>query len=180
MTADDISISFPPAEASTNAALTTSLASIVNAAYAAAEVGIWKPGHKRTNPDEVASFIQKGQLVVASHRSKPIGCIVFKLISPALSNFGMLSLDEAQRDKGIGKGMVLFAEEESRRRGCDKISCELLFPTEFEHEFKGRMQKWYQKMGYEVVRVGDFAADYPEFIRYLAGPAEFRIFEKTL
>jgi len=28
--------------------------------------------------------------------------------------------------------------------------------------------------------VGDFATDYPEFIKYLAGPVEFRIFEKTL
>ncbi|KAG9254493.1 uncharacterized protein F5Z01DRAFT_108555 [Emericellopsis atlantica] len=183
MAADDISISFPPASSATDTSLTTTLASIVNTSYATAEAGIWTPGHERTNPDDIASLIQKAQLaVVYDHaRSKqPIGCLVYKLISPALSNFGMLALDQAYRSTGIGRRMVVFVEEESRRRGCENCSCELLMPTEFTHEYKERTQKWYEKMGYSVVKVGDFATEYPAFIKYLAGPVEYRIFEKTL
>ncbi|KAI6779337.1 uncharacterized protein J7T54_000435 [Emericellopsis cladophorae] len=119
MNADNISISFPHASSATDASLTTTLASIVNTSYATAEAGIWTAGHERTSPDDIASLIQKSQLaVVYNHtRSKqPIGCLVFKLISPALSNFGMLALDQTHRGSGTGGRMVHFAEEESRRQ----------------------------------------------------------------
>jgi hypothetical protein len=60
------------------------------------------------------------------------------------------------------------------------MQLELLVPTTFEHAFKSRMQAWYQRRGYRVVKLGSFDQEYPALAVHLVGPVEYRIFHKDL
>ncbi|RYP51202.1 hypothetical protein DL768_003408 [Monosporascus sp. mg162] len=121
---------------------------------------------------------------------QPIGCVCIKKLAASDNDgedareekgeFGMLALDAAHRGDGLGRAMVRFAEERCRGRGLTTVQLELLFPTAFEHVFKARMQRWYTRMGYAEVGLRSFAEDFPCLAPLLAGPCEYRIFEKKL
>ncbi|RYP34035.1 hypothetical protein DL767_004477 [Monosporascus sp. MG133] len=117
---------------------------------------------------------------------QPIGCVCIKKLpvgedaGEEKGEFGMLALDAAHRGGGLGRAMVRFAEDRCRGRGLATVQLELLFPTAFEHAFKARLQRWYARMGYAEVRLGSFADDFPCLAPLLAGPCEYRIFEKRL
>ena len=80
----------------------------------------------------------------------------------------------------MGRQLVLFAEGSCRDKGCTVMQLELLVPTTFNHGFKNRMQAWYLRMGYSIVQLGQFGQRYPALAPLLAGPTEYRIFEKAL
>ncbi|KAL6404540.1 hypothetical protein AUP68_13933 [Ilyonectria robusta] len=170
-----------PADAD-DASLTSTLANIVNTVYTEAEQGIFLPSYQRTSSAEVAQFIRNAQLAVAYLKTtgEPIGCVFIKLISSDRGEFGMLALDAKHRGAGLGRQMALFAEDECRRRGCAIMQLELLVPTTFRHAGKERTQAWYLRLGYRIVKLGSFDEDYPQLAKILAGPAEYRIFEKSL
>lgn len=74
-----------------------------------------------------------------------------------------------------------FAEEHCKTvLGKSVMQCELLVSTEFEHPFKMRMHAWYERMGYKVVRIGDFGGEYPHLKPCLVTDVEFRVYEKPL
>ena len=134
---------------------------------------------------------------------QPVGCVCIKILpseqetiggqkspegsaaKPGIGNFSMLSLDPAHRGSGVGRAMVHFVEEWCQSRlGLGVLGLELLFPIA-EHAFKARLAAWYQRMGYAEIRDGvrgprSFADDHPEFAPLLAGPCEYRIYEKKL
>ncbi|CAG7564340.1 unnamed protein product [Fusarium equiseti] len=168
-------------EEATNKTLITTLADIVNTAYTAAESDIFIPSYKRTSPSGIASYITASQLAIAYNPTgEPIGCVFVKILSPTLGQFGMLALDAKYQGTGLGKQITAFAEDEVRRQGCERMQLEILVPLTFHHEGKARMLAWYNRMGYEVVKLGDFAVDYPDLVGLLAGPTEYRILEKPL
>ncbi len=93
----------------------------------------------------------------------------------------MLVCDPDYRGSGAGKKLVEFAEEHCKNvLGKSVMQCELLVSTEFEHPFKVRMHAWYERMGYKVVRSGDFGAEYPHLKPCLVTDVEFRVYEKPL
>ncbi|RYP57887.1 hypothetical protein DL769_009219 [Monosporascus sp. CRB-8-3] len=121
---------------------------------------------------------------------QPVGCVCIKRLpcggdsdgggSVEKGEFGMLALDAAHRGGGLGRAMVRFAEDRCRGWGLTTVQLELLFPTAFEHAFKARLSRWYARMGYEVVCLRSFGDDFPRLVPLLAGPCEYRIFEKRL
>ncbi|RYO92666.1 hypothetical protein DL762_001569 [Monosporascus cannonballus] len=121
---------------------------------------------------------------------QPVGCVCIKRLpcggdsdgggSGKMGEFGMLSLDGMHRGGGLGRAMVRFAEDRCRGWGLTTVELELLFPTAFEHAFKARLSRWYARMGYEEVCLRPFANDFPRLAPLLAGPCEYRIFEKRL
>ncbi|KAJ6440900.1 acetyltransferase (GNAT) family domain-containing protein [Purpureocillium lavendulum] len=186
----DITIDFAPASAADDAALVSRVAVLVNKVYFDAEGGIFHDGYQRTSAAEIGRFITDQRLVLArlaGPSSSPttgpedvIGCVYVKTLSPDLGDFGMLALDAAYRGGGLGRDLVLFAEAHCRRIGCTKMQLELLVPTTFEHALKTRMQAWYQRMGYRIVKLGKFQDEYPALASLLTGPADYKIFEKDL
>ncbi|UNI17380.1 hypothetical protein JDV02_003723 [Purpureocillium takamizusanense] len=187
---DDITIGFAPPPASRDVDLTARVAALVNKVYFDAEAGIFHDGYHRTSSAEIAQFIQDQHLVLARlnhHGASPsagagdvIGCVYVKTLSPTLGDFGMLALDETYRGGGLGRDLVRFAEGHCRRIGCTKMQLELLVPTTFEHALKTRMQAWYLRMGYRIVKLGSFQDEYPALAPLLTGPADYKIFEKDL
>ncbi|CEI62039.1 hypothetical protein FVEN_g3072 [Fusarium venenatum] len=175
-------VRIPSADDANDKTLTSTLASIVNTSYKIAESDIFVPSYQRTSESEIAQFIRNGQLAVAYlvSSNEPIGCVFIKLLTPALGEFGMLALDTKLQGTGLGRQLTIFAEDECRSRGCTTMQLEILVPSTFHHEGKARLLSWYGRMGYKLVKLGNFGDDYPDLFKLLAGPTEYRIFEKTL
>ncbi|WXC46467.1 hypothetical protein QX201_006165 [Fusarium graminearum] len=175
-------VKIPAADDASDKILIGRLADIVNTSYKIAESDIFIPSYKRTSESEIAQFISNGQLAVAYlvSTNEPIGCVFVKLLSPTLGDFGMLALDTKYQGTGLGRQLAAFAEDECRRQGCTTMQLEILVPSTFHHEGKARLLGWYTRMGYKLVKLGDFSQDYPDLFKLLAGPTEYRVFEKTL
>ncbi|KAK7752025.1 hypothetical protein SLS62_005988 [Diatrype stigma] len=154
--------------------------------------------HGGSDSDDEADRGKEGSSTSSKHQRqqpKPVGCVCIQKIRRSsgttnaeegkqeeiIGEFGMLALDERHRGSGLGRDMVRFAEERCRTGlGVAAVQLELLFPTGFEHAFKVRLAGWYGRMGYEQMCVRDFADDHPELAPLLAGPCEYRVFEKRL
>lgn len=153
------------------------------------------------NSDDEANSAKEGSPTSSKHQRqqpKPVGCVCIQKIpgssggttaeeeeggkeTEEVGEFGMLALDARHRGSGLGKDMVRFAEERCRTDwGLAVLRLELLFPTGFEHAFKVRLAGWYGQMGYEQMCVRNFADDHPHMAPLLAGPCEYRVFEKKL
>lgn len=181
-----------------NDATVARLTGIVNRVYFDTESDIFVEGFQRTDEQEVRGIIQAGELAVAyllyapspeqQHHEQPqqqerqaIGCIRIRQVSDAVGELGMMALDPAHQGGGKGSALVRFAEGHMQNTLKLPISrLELLVPSSFHHAFKARLQAWYDKMGYRVVRLGVFQDEYPKMAALLRGPTEYRVFEKTL
>lgn len=179
---NSISMSFPAISKADDNEVVSKLTNLVNAVYSEAEADIFKPGYQRTTPDEVSSLIRKGQLAVAylADTLEPVGCVSIKRLSPEKGQFGMLALDSVYRGSGLGRSIALFTEDYCRQNGCRIMQLELLVPTTSKHAFKERMQAWYLRLGYKIVKLESFEKDYPALAPLLVGPTEYRVFEKAL
>ena len=181
--------------------LVQGLTRLINKVYSDAEEGIFKPPHIRMTHEELVRLIRLDSIAVAylpvraeQHLAegngesslvkmadgRVIGCINVGRPSSDMGSFGLLALQEEYRGGGLGRDLVEFAEEHSRSMGCVKMQLDLLVPTLFEHAFKTRLQSWYGRLGYKLVDVGDFATEYPRIAAKLAGPVEYRIYQKPL
>ncbi|KAI1439287.1 hypothetical protein GGR50DRAFT_14527 [Xylaria sp. CBS 124048] len=185
---DDISIEFPPSSTADDAAFVDSLVGTINAEYGRSEVGVVRDGTQRTTVADVAGFLRARHLLVAFFtspgrpgRREPVGCIVARQMSATHGAMSMLAVRAEHHGTGIARDLFRFGEAYCRRAfdaRCMQI--ELLLPTRTESAHKTRLQAWYERMGYAVVAKGDFAADYPDWVPLLLGPADYRIFEKSL
>ncbi|KAK4207100.1 hypothetical protein QBC37DRAFT_433991 [Rhypophila decipiens] len=183
---------------SQNDTLVNQLVQLINAVYTVAEEGIFNDVYRRTTPSDLKNLIQPSELALAwisssssdpnpppsqydSPTSKIIGCARVQSLSATHGVFGMLVCDPNHRGSGAGKKLVEFAEGYCKDvLGKTVMQCELLVSTEFEHPFKVRMHSWYERMGYKVVRIGDFGAEYPHLKPCLVTDVEFRVYEKPL
>lgn len=182
-------VAIPDVTVADDSALVSRITALVNAVYTTTEEGLFAPAYRRTDDDEVRQILRAGELALAwlvSHsQSVPaadtvIGCIRFFGLSPTTGDFGVLACDPAYRGAGTGRKLVHFAEEQCRTRGMTIMQCELLVSKEFDHPFKVRLQAWYERMGYRVVRSVDFGQDHPHLALHLITKAELRVFEKSL
>ncbi|KAK7928922.1 Ribosomal protein S18 acetylase RimI [Apiospora marii] len=179
-------------------ALVARLTGIVNRVYFDTESDIFVEGFQRTDAQEVRSIIEAGELAVAylvptspptsppdqqetQEERKAIGCIRIRQVAADVGELGMMALDPAHQGGGTGSALVRFAEghiQETLKLPISRL--ELLVPSSFHHAFKARLQAWYDRMGYRVVRLGVFQDEYPKIAALLRGPTEYRVFEKAL
>jgi GNAT superfamily N-acetyltransferase len=148
---------------------------IVNAAYAAGEDGMWKPGADRINLEQLRAVAEKGELAVARRDGAVVGCIRTR---PGY--FGLLSVDPSVQGAGAGRELVAFAEERSRAAGATTMHLQLLVPRAGEHPFKVRLHDWYSRLGYEVVTRVPCEVSLPDSVPYLAIPCDLVDYEKSL
>jgi GNAT superfamily N-acetyltransferase len=97
-----------------------------------------------------------------------------------VGEFGMLAADPDHRGIGIGRRLVDFAERLNVDRGLRTMRLELLVPQTWTHPTKTFLDTWYTRMGYRVVRKGDFEEQYPHLAPLLATPCDFVIYHKNL
>ncbi|KAK0764628.1 hypothetical protein N5P37_002094 [Trichoderma harzianum] len=188
-------IEFPPAAVADDLSLISAITKLVNLVFIEAEVGIWNHGFVRTSDAEVADFIRKGQLAVAylaspslaseedqgtPQKGQLVGCVYVKRASDSMCTLGMLTLDKTHQGLGLGREIFKFVEEYCLSLGCDTLGLDILVPTSYAHPLKTRMEAWYRRLGFQLVRLADFADDYPALAPLLAGPVDYRVFEKKL
>ncbi|RFU74663.1 acetyltransferase gnat family domain-containing [Trichoderma arundinaceum] len=187
-------IEFPPIATADDLAEISAITSLVNLVYVEAEAGIWNNGFLRTSDAEVANFIRKGQLALAYIASPPppsegkgalqkgqlVGCVYVKKISDSMCTLGMLALDKTYQGLGLGREIFKFVEVYCLSLGCDTLGLDILMPTTYAHPLKTRMQAWYERLGFKLVKLGDFAEEYPALAPLLSGPVVDRFFEKKL
>jgi GNAT superfamily N-acetyltransferase len=174
----EIEIAAPaPAE---DASFVAEVTDLVNTVYADGEKGIWVAGAARTDRDELASLIRAGELGVARREGEVLGAVRIRRLPSGEGEFGMLAAHPAHRGTGLGRELVAFAEGWARDQGVRTMQLEVLFPNEWEHPTKVFLRDWYIRSGYQVVRKGDFAEDYPGLVPHLATACDYLIFTKAL
>lgn len=156
------------------------IADLVNLVYAESERGLWIDGARRTNVEEVAAFAKAGELAVAQLDGRPAGAVRVQQLDAETGEFGMLAADPAVRGRGVGRDLVRFAEDTCRARGRTVMRLELLVPRGWVLESKEFLHAWYTRLGYRLDRVGTIDEDYPQLAPQLAGPADYRIYQKRL
>jgi GNAT superfamily N-acetyltransferase len=160
--------------------LVARLTSLVNDVYEVAEEGLWQPGSKRTNAEEMTGLIADGEIAVAMADGHMAGAVRVQKLSDESGEFGMLAADPDLRGIGIGRDLVAFAERHVRDRGMGAMQLELLVPRHWKHPNKVFLDEWYRRIGYRVIRTDTLDGTYPELAPLLATECEFVIYEKPL
>ena len=145
------------------------LVSIVNQAYIVGEHSMWKE-NIRTSFSDIEDKLSKELLILLVSLSDDAKCdrqgekeIVMNqnsIVGQILCNtqfdsegqraeFGMFAIRENYQNLGLGKFLVMAAEDRSKISGCKTLQCEVLSPSKFEHDVKARLHLWYQKLGYK-------------------------------
>lgn len=153
---------------------------LVNRVYAAAEEGLWVAHATRTTTTEMAEMIAAWQIAVARMDGQIVGAVRIQQLDASRGEFGMLVADPARRGEGVGRELVIFAEELSRQRGLAVMQLELLVPREWTHPNKELLHAWYTRLGYRPVRSGTIDESYPGLAPLLATPCDFVIYSKDL
>ena len=151
---------------------------MINAAYAAGEEGMWRPGTTRVFEAEVSALLEAGELVVVRRDGALAGCVRVHALDAATGELGLLSA--ARRDSGVGSELIALAEGWARDRGLLRMRLTLLVPRAGTHPFKARLHAWYAKLGYRVIARQDFADELPESARLLTAPCDLVVYEKAL
>lgn len=156
------------------------LADLINRVYLKGEEGLWIDNAARTDPKEVAGFIEAGQVAVARLDGRVVGCVRLQRLAGGEAEFGLLAADPDHRGIGVGSRLVDFAERRSRDDGIDTMQLELLVPQTWKHPVKEFLHTWYTRIGYRPVRTGALEDAYPHLAPLLATPCDFVIYHKTL
>jgi ribosomal protein S18 acetylase RimI-like enzyme len=156
------------------------LSSLINAAYAIGEAGLWAPDTPRTTPAEVSRLVECGEMLVARLGERVAGCARVRLLDPGTGEVGFISAAAEARGGGVGRALVARAEEEMGSRGAAVMQLELLVPREGLHPEKERLRAWYLRLGYRLVRTAPFEEIATHAAAELAAPCEFLVFQKPL
>jgi GNAT superfamily N-acetyltransferase len=173
-------IDIVPATMAEDQRLVGEITDLTNSVYAVAEAGLWVEGAARTTTAEVAEMIAGEEITLARVDGRIVGSIRIQQLDDGVGEFGMLVADPDHRGEGIGRELVRFAEELSRRRGLDTMQLELLVPRDWTHPNKEFLDAWYTRIGYRPVRTGNFEQSYPQLEPLLATPCDFVIYRKPL
>ena len=150
-------------------AVVTAVLPLVNAAYAAGEAGLWRPGAQRISAEDLREMVARGELAVARRDGAIVGCV-----RTTAGRLGLLAAAPSELGTGVGRALVAFAEDFSRARGAPSMQLELVVPREGSHPFKRRLEAWYRRLGYRHAGRRDFD------VESLAVPCEMLVLEKDL
>jgi GNAT superfamily N-acetyltransferase len=154
------------------------LTHMINAAYAAGEEGLWKPGTPRVFEQDVRAMVEAGEILTVERDGELAGSVRVRRLDDDTGELGILS---AARDgSGVGRELVAHAEDWARGQGLTRMRLQLLVPRDGTHPFKTRLHDWYTRLGYEVVGRHDFADVLPEPATYLLTPCDLVDYEKAL
>jgi len=154
------------------------LTAMINAAYAAGEQGMWRPGTPRIFETEVRALVDAGELIVVRRDGAIVGCVRVHALDSATAELGLLSA--ARVGSGIGRDLVALAEAWARERGLARMRLTLLVPHTGTHPFKARLHAWYSKLGYRPIARRDFADELPQSAPLLPAPCDLVVYEKAL
>jgi GNAT superfamily N-acetyltransferase len=175
-----LEITLLPGTAAADEHLMAELTQLVNRVYRVAEDGLWTDGAARTTADEMAEMVAAEQVAVARVGGDVVGSVRVQRLGDDTGELGMLVADPERRGEGIGRELVAFAEDLSRRQGLSLMQLELLVPRAWTHPTKEFLHTWYTRIGYRPVRRGTIDDSYPRLAPLLATPCDFVVYHKDL
>ena len=125
------------------------VATLVNRAYAVAEVGLWHGEAVRTSPEKVAKDVRDGSIVVAEDEGTIVGSVKTFLLGEHTGWFGALGVDPDHGSRGVGGALVAFVEDHAAHAGASVMQIEILLPLG-GHVHTDWLREWYEKRGYEI------------------------------
>jgi GNAT superfamily N-acetyltransferase len=175
-----IDIELLPATAASDSELVSEITELVVRVYATAEEGFWVQGTARVTTAEMEEMIAGGEIAVARSAGRIVGSVRIQTLDERMGEFGVLVADPAHRSEGIGRKLVMFAEETCRRRGLRVMQLELLVPRAWKHPSKEFLHAWYTRIGYRPVRSGTIDESYPRLAPLLATSCDYVVYHKDL
>lgn len=179
-TTGSLEIAMLPAAVADDAAQTAGLTDLINGVYAEAENGLWVEGASRTTVEKVTELVREGKIAVARVAGQIVGCVRIQFLGDGVGEFGMLAVLPSSRGTGVGRDLVRFAEQVTRRAGRDIMQLEVLVPRGWSHPSKEFLTDWYTRSGYKLARIGAIEESYPELAPQLATPCDYMIYRRTL
>ncbi|MGW9686835.1 GNAT family N-acetyltransferase [Flagellimonas sp. 2504JD1-5] len=149
-------------------------------AYAETEKEIWGENYPRISFNDFNGLVDKGEILVAYHEGLVVGGIRYYKLTPDVFGFGLLCADLDKSGLGIGRALINAVEEITTTNGIKTIRIEILRPKDSEVEFKTRISKWYQGMGYAYTYSKDFVEVDPDKAPDLITPSCFDFYEKLM
>jgi GNAT superfamily N-acetyltransferase len=151
------------------------LRELINHCYHKEEDSLIHSSIDRTSFEELASLIEKEEILNVEVDSRIVASILFQKIDESTHKFGMLVTHPDYRGKGLGSKLISLAEKYAKER-CSKYMClELLTPNEWVHEQKKFLSEWYQRLGYRQTSLNEFPHK-----ELLITPCSFFVFTKEL
>ena len=142
------------------------LTALINNAYKVGEAGIMvdtakHPFHRMLEAD-VTLLVQDKHLLVLVLATAIIGCVKVKpnIETTALGlvgEWGGLAVHPDHQHQGYGSLLHTAAEHCLKEHGCIIAQLELLTPSDWKHDHKERLRRWYVgKLGYQLKVPGDY------------------------
>jgi GNAT superfamily N-acetyltransferase len=156
------------------------LVRLINDAYAAGEVGLWRDGLERTDEAEVADAVDAGEMLVATAGGRTVGCARVRALDATTGEVGLIAVDPAAWGDGTGGALVRAAEDLARSRGAATMRLVLLVPRDAVHPVKERLREWYTRQAYEIEGSVAMEEAMPNVAPSLAVPCDLLLFRKTL
>lgn len=151
---------------------------MINAAYAAGEDGMWKPGTPRVFEQDVRAMVEAGEIITVERDGELAGSVRVRRLGDDTGELGILSA--AKVGGGVGPELIARAEAWARENGMTRMRLQLLVPREGAHPFKQRLHEWYTSLGYRVIGREPFEDALPEPSTYLLHPCDLLNYEKVL
>jgi GNAT superfamily N-acetyltransferase len=152
---------------------------IITHAYAETEKAMWGDDYVRIDRKDLERCIDRDEVLVALIEGRVVGGVRFFHLRDNTWSFSLLATDFNELEKGIGKALVLRAEEIVQSKGADSLKVEILRPENQKIEAKERIAAWYQRMDYHLVKQIPLGELYPEKVEQISTPSIFDCYLKT-
>lgn len=152
-------------------------------AYAHTEKEIWGENYVRICWDEYRELIEKEQVFTAKLNEEVVGTILLCNHGDRVFSFGLLAVDFSKKGLGIGRKLIEKVEEWAAFLGGEKMTLEILRPTNEIPSFKQHLAQWYERLGYTFCDTLPFLQLKPDKAakaELLITPAVFDCYEKRL
>jgi GNAT superfamily N-acetyltransferase len=158
------------------------ITTLVNKIYLDAEKDLYKEDSTRIALEVVQSYIKDGSVGLAFTDGNLSGVIKVKAVKGniELFSFGMFAVDYTYRGEGIGQKLVDYTEQYALENGGKFMQLEILRPINFDDADKGRLKKWYTKIGYNFQEGILFQDVYPQHFHKFKTPVIFDVYLKDL
>lgn len=158
------------------------VSNLINTVYENSEREFWPTdgSYSRTTIEEISSFIEKEELIIAQVGTEIIGTVHIYPIDNKTLGFGMLTSSLNYRKKGIGNLLLIAVESYAKSNNFNKIQLELLKPVSFKHPEKEYLEQWYIRKGYVFEETITHEKLYFKQATMLKFPCKFDIFIKHI
>jgi GNAT superfamily N-acetyltransferase len=126
------------------------LTRLINAAFAVEQIAI---EGDRVDPAKVRGYMELGKFLLLEDAVTLLGCAYVELRGRR-GYVGLLSVTPTLQGKGLGRRLMIAAEEYARGAGCDAVDLRVI-------SARAELLTFYGKLGYTAKGTSPMAADAP-------------------